>query len=66
MIWTSLIRTAKQQQNMVFCPDASKNRASSGTGVMNQGFQIGGVPIAGRVLTAPMTGVSELPFRRAA
>jgi nifR3 family TIM-barrel protein len=33
---------------------------------MNQGFQIGGVPIAGRVLTAPMTGVSDLPFRRAA
>jgi len=29
-------------------------------------FDIGGVRIAGRVLTAPMTGVSDLPFRRAA
>jgi tRNA-dihydrouridine synthase B len=29
-------------------------------------FSIGGVAIAGRVLTAPMTGVSDLPFRRAA
>ncbi|MEI9991840.1 MAG: tRNA dihydrouridine synthase DusB [Rhizomicrobium sp.] len=29
-------------------------------------FSIGGVPIGGRVLTAPMTGVSDLPFRRAA
>jgi len=27
---------------------------------------IGGVKIGGRVLTAPMTGVSDLPFRRAA
>src|SRR5882672_3853435 len=33
---------------------------------MNPGFQIGGVRIAGRVLTAPMTGVSDLPFRRVA
>jgi nifR3 family TIM-barrel protein len=34
---------------------------------MNQrSFSIGGVEIAGRVLTAPMTGVSDLPFRRAA
>ena len=30
------------------------------------GFAIGDVQIAGRVLTAPMTGVSDLPFRRAA
>jgi nifR3 family TIM-barrel protein len=29
-------------------------------------FSIGGVRIAGRVLIAPMTGVSDLPFRRAA
>jgi len=29
-------------------------------------LRIGDVEIAGRVLTAPMTGVSELPFRRAA
>ena len=29
-------------------------------------FTIGGVAIGGRVLTAPMTGVSDLPFRRAA
>ena len=33
---------------------------------MTDGFEIGGVHIAGRVLTAPMTGVSDLPFRRAA
>src|ERR1700690_2020548 len=33
---------------------------------MTCGFYIGGVQIAGRVLTAPMTGVSDLPFRRAA
>ena len=33
---------------------------------MNRGFNIGGVAIAGRVLIAPMTGVSDLPFRRAA
>src|SRR5438132_12940707 len=33
---------------------------------MESGFDIGGVRIAGRVLTAPMTGVSDLPFRRAA
>jgi tRNA-dihydrouridine synthase B len=30
------------------------------------GFSIGDVRISGRVLTAPMTGVSDLPFRRAA
>ena len=30
------------------------------------GLRIGDVKIAGRVLTAPMTGVSDLPFRRAA
>src|ERR1700748_363432 len=33
---------------------------------MNDGFTIGDVAVAGRVLTAPMTGVSDLPFRRAA
>ena len=33
---------------------------------MQGSFSIGGVPIGGRVLTAPMTGVSDLPFRRAA
>ena len=33
---------------------------------MSDGFSIGGVTIPGRVLTAPMTGVSDLPFRRAA
>jgi nifR3 family TIM-barrel protein len=33
---------------------------------MSNGFSIGGVTIPGRVLTAPMTGVSDLPFRRAA
>jgi tRNA-dihydrouridine synthase B len=33
---------------------------------MTDGFTIGGVTIGGRVLTAPMTGVSDLPFRRAA
>ena len=30
------------------------------------GFSIGGVRIGGRVFIAPMTGVSDLPFRRAA
>ena len=29
-------------------------------------LRIGGVTIAGRVLNAPMTGISDLPFRRAA
>jgi tRNA-dihydrouridine synthase B len=33
---------------------------------MRDGFFIGDVKIGGRVLTAPMTGVSDLPFRRAA
>jgi tRNA-dihydrouridine synthase B len=33
---------------------------------MSHGFTIGDVRIGGRVLTAPMTGVSDLPFRRAA
>jgi len=33
---------------------------------MTNGFSIGDVRITGRVLTAPMTGVSDLPFRRAA
>jgi tRNA-dihydrouridine synthase B len=33
---------------------------------MSAPLRIGDVQIAGRVLTAPMTGVSDLPFRRAA
>jgi nifR3 family TIM-barrel protein len=33
---------------------------------MSEGLTIGNVSIGGRVLTAPMTGVSDLPFRRAA
>ncbi len=33
---------------------------------MSSGLTIGDVTIAGRVLTAPMTGVSDLPFRRIA
>ena len=33
---------------------------------MASGLDIGGVHIRGRVLIAPMTGVSDLPFRRAA
>ena len=33
---------------------------------MPNGFDIAGVHIAGRVLTAPMTGVSDLPFRKVA
>src|SRR6476661_7992778 len=32
----------------------------------SESFRIGDVEIPGRVLTAPMTGVSDLPFRRAA
>ncbi|HUE66012.1 MAG TPA: tRNA dihydrouridine synthase DusB [Rhizomicrobium sp.] len=34
--------------------------------LMPSGLQIGDVEIPGRVLTAPMTGVSDLPFRRIA
>ena len=41
---------------------ANHNTPASGS----HGFSIGNVPIAGRVLLAPMTGVSDLPFRRAA
>src|SRR5271169_378083 len=33
---------------------------------MRDNLTIGDVSIAGRVLIAPMTGVSDLPFRRAA
>jgi tRNA-dihydrouridine synthase B len=33
---------------------------------MSQGFSIGGIRVDGRALIAPMTGVSDLPFRRAA
>ena len=33
---------------------------------MTQALQIGDVTVAGRVLLAPMTGVTDLPFRRAA
>jgi nifR3 family TIM-barrel protein len=33
---------------------------------VRHGLRIGNVNVAGRVLTAPMTGVSDLPFRRAA
>ena len=35
-------------------------------GFESDGFRIGDIEIGGRVLTAPMTGVSDLPFRRAA
>lgn len=33
---------------------------------MRQGLQIGDVSVPGRVLTAPMTGITDLPFRRLA
>jgi nifR3 family TIM-barrel protein len=33
---------------------------------MSIGIQVGGVEVAGRAWIAPMTGVSDLPFRRAA
>ncbi|HEY3636893.1 MAG TPA: tRNA dihydrouridine synthase DusB [Rhizomicrobium sp.] len=33
---------------------------------MNEGVTIGNIHVGGRVLMAPMTGVSDLPFRRAA
>jgi nifR3 family TIM-barrel protein len=33
---------------------------------MTRGLDIGGVHVPGRVLIAPMTGVTDLPFRRAA
>ena len=33
---------------------------------MSAGLQIGDVWVPGRVLTAPMTGITDLPFRRLA
>ena len=33
---------------------------------MNGQLQIGDVTVPGRVLTAPMTGITDLPFRRVA
>jgi tRNA-dihydrouridine synthase B len=36
------------------------------SGPMSSGLKIGDIEIPGRVLTAPMTGVSDLPFRRIA
>ena len=33
---------------------------------MNGKLQIGDVTVPGRVLTAPMTGITDLPFRRVA
>ncbi len=33
---------------------------------MNQGFHIGDIHIPGQVLAAPMTGITDLPFRRLA
>ena len=33
---------------------------------MPQSLKIGDITIPGRVLTAPMTGVSDLPFRQTA
>ena len=33
---------------------------------MSSGLQIGDVWVPGRVLTAPMTGITDLPFRRLA
>ena len=40
--------------------------STSGKGPMSAGLQIGDVWIPGRVLTAPMTGITDLPFRRLA
>ena len=42
------------------------NSGSTTAGPTASGLTIGGVRIGGRVLNAPMTGVSDLPFRRAA
>ena len=44
--------------------EANNDNAMNSPG--SPAFSIAGVPIAGRVLIAPMTGVSDLPFRRAA
>src|SRR5258705_2258757 len=46
------------------CPSGTSAKRRSHR--MNPGSDIGGVRSAARVLTAPMTGVSDLPFRRAA
>src|SRR5271155_3829442 len=42
------------------------HRSSLYDAPMNDAFSIAGIPIAGCVLLAPMSGVSDLPFRRAA
>ena len=56
-------------RNRIVCevPQTVLSRANIGYSIaMHDGFSIGDVQIAGRVLLAPMTGVSDLPFRRAA
>ena len=45
--------------------DASSRKRET-TGPMTRDLQIGDVTVPGRVLVAPMTGISDLPFRRAA
>ena len=55
---------------MFFCKAQSlnywKNRGKRTIPTPMNGLQIGDVTIPGRVLIAPMTGVSDLPFRQAA
>jgi hypothetical protein len=46
--------------------DLDKHRKSGYPPPMPSNLKIGDVTIPGRVLLAPMTGVSDLPFRRAA
>src|SRR4051812_39110296 len=38
----------------------------AGDYLMSSGFSVGTAQVAGRVWLAPMTGISDLPFRRAA
>jgi nifR3 family TIM-barrel protein len=40
------------------------SRSPSGDGVLSKPLRIGDVAIAGRVFAAPMTGVTDLPFRK--
>src|SRR5215831_14930338 len=60
---------ARAHAILIVCRVTTGNDAANlehGNGGMKSGFNIADIHIPGRVLTAPMTGVSDLPFRRAA
>src|SRR5262245_20031454 len=64
--------STRQMHEMVMMRDYRSTRMLGNTAAKRVGaelhptLRIGDVEIAGRVLVAPMTGVSDLPFRRAA